>query len=141
MFGGDPSFGAEAVTPEGKVKKLVAALLAEFNIVNAKDAGKDIPSDGWYYLPGQSGYGVKGIPDFVGHYLGRFFAVETKAPGKIPTGFQELQIAEIIRSGGAVFFIDGSKGVEEVRKFFLEVSIYEYNCRRGELHRVVESSR
>ena len=130
MFGGDPSFGAEAVTPEGKVKKLVAALLAEFNIVNAKDAGKDIPSDGWYYLPGQSGYGVKGIPDFVGHYLGRFFSVETKAPDKTPAGFQELQIAEILRSGGVVFVVDGPDGVEEVRKFFLEVSIYEYNCRR-----------
>ena len=118
MFGGDPSFGAEAVTPEGKVKKLVVDLLAEFNIVNAKDAGRELKSNGWYFCPGQNGFGVKGIPDFVGHYLGRFFAVETKAPGKIPTGFQELQIAEIIRSGGAVFFIDGPDGVEEVRKFF-----------------------
>ena len=118
MFGGDPSFGAEAVTPEGKVKKLVAALLAEFNIVNAKDAGRELKSNGWYFCPGQNGYGVKGIPDFVGHYLGRFFAVETKAPGKIPTGFQGLQVAEILRSGGVVFVVDGPEGVEEVRKFF-----------------------
>ena len=118
MFGGDPSFGAEAVTPEGKVKKLVAALLAEFNIVNAKDAGRELKSDGWYFCPGQNGYGVKGIPDFVGHYLGRFFSVETKAPDKTPTGFQELQIAEILRSGGAVFVVDGPEGVGEVRKFF-----------------------
>ena len=106
------------MTPEGKVKKLVAALLAEFNIVNAKDAGRELKSNGWYFCPGQNGYGVKGIPDFVGHYLGRFFAVETKAPDKIPTGFQELQIAEILRSGGAVFVVDGPEGVEEVRKFF-----------------------
>ena len=118
MFGGDPSFGAEAVTPEGKVKKLVVDLLAEFNIVNAKDAGRELKSNGWYFCPGQNGFGVKGIPDFVGHYLGRFFAVETKAPGKIPTGFQELQIAEILRSGGLVFVVDGPEGVEEVRKFF-----------------------
>ena len=118
MFGGDPSFGAEAVTPEGKVKKLVVDLLAEFNIVNAKDAGRELKSNGWYFCPGQNGFGVKGIPDFVGHYLGRFFAVETKAPGKIPTGFQELQIAEILRSGGIVFVVDGPEGVEEVRKFF-----------------------
>ena len=118
MFGGDPSFGAEEVTPEGKVKKLVVDLLAEFNIVNAKDAGRELQSDGWYFCPGQNGFGVKGIPDFVGHYLGRFFAVETKAPGKIPTGFQELQIAEILRSGGIVFVVDGPEGVEEVRKFF-----------------------
>ena len=132
MFGGDPSFGAEAVTPEGKVKKLVAALLAEFNIVNAKDAGKDIPSDGWYYLPGQSGYGVKGIPDFVGHYLGRFFSVETKAPDKTPAGFQELQIAEILRSGGVVFVVDGPEGVEEVRKFFLEIERHDRSKRSND---------
>ena len=106
------------MTPEGKVKKLVVALLAEFNIVNAKDAGRELQSDGWYFCPGQNGYGVKGIPDFVGHYLGRFFAVETKAPDKIPTGFQELQITEILRSGGIVFVVDGPEGVEEVRKFF-----------------------
>ena len=131
MFGGDPSFGAEAVTPEGKVKKLVAALLAEFNIVNAKDAGRELKSNGWYFCPGQNGFGVKGIPDFVGHYLGRFFAVETKAPGKIPTGFQELQIAEILRSGGIVFVVDGPEGVEEVRKFFLEVVRHDRNKRNN----------
>ena len=106
------------MTPEGKVKKLVAALLAEFNIVNAKDAGRELKSDGWYFCPGQNGYGVKGIPDFVGHYLGQFFSVETKAPDKTPAGFQELQIAEILRSGGVVFVVDGPEGVEEVRKFF-----------------------
>ena len=132
MFGGDPSFGAEAVTPEGKVKKLIAALLAEFNIVNAKDAGRELQSDGWYFCPGQNGYGVKGIPDFVGHYLGRFFAVETKAPDKIPTGFQELQIAEILRSGGAVFVVDGPEGVEEVRKFFLEVLRHDRSKRSND---------
>ena len=118
MFGGDPSFGTKAVTPEGKVKKLVAALLAEFNIVNAKDAGKNLPSDGWYYMPGQGGYGVKGIPDYIGHYLERFFSIEAKREGKDPTGLQELHITEILRSGGAVFVVYGLEGVEEVRKFF-----------------------
>lgn len=132
MFGGDSSFGTEAVTPEGKVKKLVAALLAEFNIVNAKDAGRELQSDGWYFCPGQNGYGVKGIPDFVGHYLGRFFSVETKAPDKIPTGFQELQIAEILRPGGAVFVVDGPDGVEEVRKFFLEVVRHDRSKRNND---------
>ena len=107
------------MTPEGKVKKLVAALLAEFNIINAKDAGRELQSSGWYFCPGQNGYGVKGIPDFVGHYLGRFFSVETKAPDKIPTGFQELQIAEIRKTGGAVFVVDGD--VSEVRNFLEEI--------------------
>ena len=120
------------MTPEGKVKKLVAALLAEFNIINAKDAGRELQSDGWYFCPGQNGYGVKGIPDFVGHYLGRFFAIETKAPDKTPTGFQELQIAEIRRSKGAVFVVDGPEGVEEVRKFFLEVGRHDRSKRSND---------
>ena len=123
MFGGDPSFGAEAVTPEGKVKKLVVALLAEFNIVNAKDAGRELKSSGWYFCPGQNGYGVKGIPDFVGHYLGKFFAVETKAPGKIPTGFQELQIAEILRSGGAVFVVDDEDSLNLFKQWVEKVGV------------------
>ena len=119
MFGRDPSFGAEEVTPEGKVKKLVVALLAEFNIINAKDAGRELQSDGWYFCPGQNGYGVKGIPDFVGHYKGSFFSIETKAPDKEPNGFQALQIDEIGKTGGAVFVVDGD--VSEVRNFLEEL--------------------
>ena len=93
------------MTPEGKVKKLVVALFKKYDIQNAKDAGKFDSADGWYFCPGQNGFGVKGIPDYVGHYLGSFFAVETKAPGKEPEGFQALQIAALRASGAEVFVV------------------------------------
>lgn len=95
-------------TPEGLVKDKVKKLLAAYGIFPASKAGA-FPelACGWYYMPTQAGLGVKGIPDFMGHYQGKFFSIEAKAPGKVPTGFQSLQIEAIRTSGGAVFVIDG----------------------------------
>lgn len=101
------------MTPEGEVKKKIKALLAEYKIYPASKAG-DFPADarGWYYMPHQGALGVTGIPDFLGHYLGRFFAIEAKASGKKPTGFQALQIAAIDTSGGTVFVVDGPESLK-----------------------------
>ena len=111
------------MTPEGLVKKAVKKLLAEFNIQEAKDAGTEInrstPYDGWYYMPGQNGYGVKGVGDFMGHYKGLFFTIETKAPGKEPKGFQALQIKAIRESGGMVFVVDGMEGLNRIRLWLI----------------------
>ena len=96
------------VLTERKVKENVKKLLAMFGISPASKAGA-FPEDsyGWYFMPAQSGMGVSGIPDFIGKYKGRFFAVETKAPGKKPTGFQKLQIDAINTTPGPCFVIDG----------------------------------
>jgi hypothetical protein len=95
-------------TPEGKVKDAVKALLNAFDIISAAKAGSfPETAQGWYYMPVQNSMGVNGIPDFVGHHKGRFFAVETKAPGKKATGFQALQIAAINSAGSVCFVIDG----------------------------------
>ena len=103
------------MTPEGRVKRLTRQLLEEFGVQEAKDAGVPGKHDGWYFMPGQNGYGVKGIPDFVGHYKGFFFSIETKAPGKEPKVFQELQMKAIRESGGAVFMVDGEHSLLHVR--------------------------
>lgn len=70
-----------ATTPEGKVKAAVRKKLKELGY--------------WYYFPVQNGFGSVGIPDvvgckpvkitpeMVGTTIGVFFAVETKAPGKL----------------------------------------------------------
>lgn len=58
----------------------------------------------YYFMPVQTGYGSPTL-DFLGSHKGRFFAVETKAPGKVPTPRQELTMALINASGGAVFVI------------------------------------
>jgi len=105
------------VTPEGKVKAAVKLCLASYDIQEAKKAGAFESAAGWYYMPGQRGYGVTGIPDFIGHYKGYFFAIETKAPGKVPEGFQSLQIEAISRSGGYVFIIDGEGGLSSFRQW------------------------
>lgn len=95
------------------MKKLVAGLLLSYDIQNAKRAGAFTEAAGWYFMPAQNGLGVHGIPDFLGHYRGTFFAIETKAPGRAPTGFQALQIKAIVVSRGAVFTIDGAAGLAE----------------------------
>ena len=55
-------------------------------------------------MPMQNGMGTLGIPDFIGHYKGFFFAIETKAPGQKPTGLQAL-IGQNINNSGAVWFV------------------------------------
>ena len=100
-------------TPENAVKKQIVQLLARYDIQPAAKAGTFTNSDGWFYAAVQGPLSVRGIPDFIGHYRGRFFGVEAKAPGKKPSGFQALQIAAIAASGGAVFIIDGEESLKE----------------------------
>lgn len=45
--------------------------------------------------------------DYIGCYRGKYFAVETKAPGKKPTDRQNMIIDRMRKAGGAVFIIDG----------------------------------
>lgn len=102
------------MTPEGKVKDQIKKLLALYNIMPAKDAGNpeiERNAVGWYYMPAATHFGVKGIPDFIGHYRGHFWAIEAKAPGKVPTGFQHLQINAVASTGGAVFVVDGHESL------------------------------
>lgn len=82
-----------ASTPEGKVKKTVSSLLR---------ATPDL----YYFMPVPSGYGESSL-DYLGCYRGKFFAVETKAPGKKPTDRQNKVIEAIRKAGGAAFVIDG----------------------------------
>jgi hypothetical protein len=105
-------------TPEGNVKEAVKKILAEFGVAAAAKVGGLNKGNGWYFMPGQNQYGVSGIPDFVGHVNGYFFAIETKAPGKKPTGLQALQLATIAHTGAKAFVVDGSEGsLAQLRTF------------------------
>ena len=99
-------------TAESRTKRLVRELLLKYDIQPASKAGTFTFAAGWYFMPVP--WGVRGIPDFVGHYHGRFFGIETKAPGRKPTGFQLLQIEALRASGVEVFVVDGE---ESLRKF------------------------
>jgi hypothetical protein len=76
------------VTPEGRVKAAVKALLKQLGA--------------WYYMPVSNGMGVHGIPDFIVCWHGWFIAIECKAPGKenTLTANQHNQIAAINSAGG-----------------------------------------
>ena len=79
-------------TPEGKVKRKVKELL------NAYGA--------YFFCPVQMGMGSRTL-DFLGGHCGRFFAIETKAPGKRMTEQQRAIADRIEQGGGKVFEING----------------------------------
>jgi hypothetical protein len=60
---------------------------------------------GFYWMPVTGGYGAPFL-DFVGCYNGRFFAIETKAPGKKPTARQRVNIELVTAGGGRVWVGD-----------------------------------
>lgn len=105
-----------AVTPEGKVKEKVRAVLAEFDraavvLYNGTDYHVGILKQFW---PVPSGYGASDI-DCIVCYYGEYISIEVKAPGKKPKPRQELTLAETIGAGGWTFVIDGEAGLNELR--------------------------
>lgn len=82
-----------ATTPEGKVKREVSDLLKSVTGL-------------YYWMPVPGGFGESTL-DYVGCYMGKFFAIETKKPGAKPTLRQQQIIASIQRAGGVAFVIDG----------------------------------
>jgi hypothetical protein len=92
-----------ATARESKVKAKVRRLLEVY--------------DGMYhYWPVPSGYG-KTTLDVLGCYRGRFFTIETKAPGRKPTPRQMWEIHDIERAMGKSFVIAGedSPVLDELR--------------------------
>lgn len=94
------------MTPEGKVKASVKALLKEHGC--------------YWHCPVQNGMGKQAL-DFM-HVLhkGRPCAIETKAPGGKPTARQLLTIREIETAGGIVFVIDGN--LQQLKEWLDEIS-------------------
>ena len=76
------------MTPEKRVKNQV--------VKHLKELGEDV----YYFFPATGGYGRSGVPDIVGCYKGKFFAIECKAGKNKPTPLQEKELADIIKAGG-----------------------------------------
>jgi len=87
-----------ANTPEGKVKQKL------LRFINSLEP---VP---YAFFPATGGYGRSGLPDIVGCWRGRFFAVECKAPGKLgnATALQNREMEMIRRAGGVAFVYDGT---------------------------------
>lgn len=96
-------------TPEGKVKEKVKQLLRKYNV--------------YWHMPVQSGFGAPSL-DFICCVVGKYLAIETKAPGKKPTPRQEETIRQIQLSGGRCFVIDGDL---ELLETWLKEVCYEDN--------------
>ena len=90
------------MTPEKKVKTKVVAILKELGA--------------YYFYPITGGYGASGVPDIVGCYKGRFFAIECKAGGGKTTALQDKNIAQIIAQGGLAIVVneDNMEDVNEL---------------------------
>jgi hypothetical protein len=96
-----------AATPEGAVKKLVTSTLRGAQ-VRAQTTGGI-----WFFMPVQNGMGAA-VLDYMGSHRGRAFAIETKAPGKLPTERQVKTINDMKEAGIHVFVIDGEKSCREL---------------------------
>lgn len=92
------------ITPEGAVKKRVKALLAFHNCHQ--------------HWPVSNGMGAPTL-DCVGCHRGRYFAVETKAPGKHPTPRQEVTMKVMREAGAAVFVTDGDEASMAAIRYWL----------------------
>ena len=94
-----------AGTPEGRIKRRVSQILKRADSC-------------YYFMPVQTGYGAPTL-DYLGSSRGRAFAIETKAPGKVPTMRQEAIIQEMERAKMRVFVIDGNPNDYEALRLWL----------------------
>jgi hypothetical protein len=62
------------------------------------------------YWPVPTVWGSAGV-DVLACYKSRFIAIETKAPGKLPTVRQTLILREVEKAGGRIFLIDSAEKV------------------------------
>ena len=88
------------LTPEGKVKRAIGALLRSYPGI-------------YYVMPVPGGYGASTL-DYLGICAGRGFGIEAKRPGGKPSMRQLGIIENIERAGGRVFVIDGPAGLADL---------------------------
>ena len=88
------------MTPEAKVKQDIRKLFASYGLWPAGQPKAPDVVMGWYYMPVPAGFGVNGIPDFCGIFMGRPLYVEAKASTGEPTANQLQRAKEIVAAGG-----------------------------------------
>jgi hypothetical protein len=95
------------MTPEGKVKKKIKDLLKANRV--------------WYFLPGNNGYGMNGIPDIIAIVEGKFVGIEVKAETGRLTELQKKRGDEIIQAGGLYVVVRGSNEIIKIEQILREL--------------------
>lgn len=90
-----------AQTPEKKVKTQVTSILKTFGA--------------YYFYPITNGFGRSGVPDIVGSYKGKFFAIECKAGKGKPTALQLKEMIAINDSGARAIVVN-ENNIHDVAK-------------------------
>lgn len=98
-----------AITKEKAVKNAVVKILKEY--------GADL----YYFYPVMGGFGAAGIPDIVGCYRGKFFAIECKAGKGKTTALQDKNIAQIKKSLGRAVVVN-EDNLNDVRVMLNELA-------------------
>ena len=96
-----------ASTPEGKVKKAISKYLRSVDGL-------------WYTMPVPGGYGMSTL-DYIGCYRGKFFSIEAKAPGKVPTDRQEFVMEDIRHADGMTFVIDSETEFQPLKDWIKQM--------------------
>lgn len=96
------------MTPEGIVKASIKRVL-------------DAKGGVWYFMPSMNGYGRAGIPDIIGSYKGRFFAVEVKAKGGKMTPAQERERDKLLEVGAVWVLAQGDSAAYVVSRMLKEL--------------------
>ena len=110
------------MTGEGRVKDALKKYLTSIGLIPASQAPLVTQENtGWFFMPVSNGMSVSGIPDFIGQYKGRFFAVETKTEKKNPTALQTQQIKAINLTGGAAFVMRGEYDLGEIEAWVSKI--------------------
>ena len=95
-----------AMTPEGKVKKVVRKYLDEMRSC-------------YYFMPATGGYGKSGVPDIVGCFKGMFFGIELKAGDNKPTPLQEKNLQQITNARGLAIVVN-EHNMHDIQEIFWE---------------------
>jgi hypothetical protein len=99
-----PKEKGDKMTPEGKVKEKIDAVLRKLDI--------------YYFKPRGTTLGRAGIPDYVCCFKGIFIAIEAKANGNKLSALQYQEGINIAKHGGK-FFVVNETNVDELEGWLL----------------------
>jgi hypothetical protein len=86
------------MTPEGKVKRKVVAVLKKHEV--------------WYFFPANNGFGKSGIPDIIAIVDGHFVGIEVKSATGKPTELQKICGKQIEEAGGTWLVVSNDVTLE-----------------------------